>query len=281
MKKNYALLLLFSLTLTLMGKAQVTLSQTTSDAIVPGSIACTGSGITSDNIYYRAFNLSALGYSQFDVNQVSFAIESITSPSPGFAVEVIIYSNIGGTFPAGTLTPVTTVSVPITLADSNTIKAVPVNATVVAPAQLVFGVSIPDETNGGTTQFFIGSNASGQSDPGYISSVGCGFTNPTTITNIGFPNMHVVMNVTGIALSVDEFSISRVSILPNPASDYITIELHPSNSITAVEIYSITGQLVYKSLNNNRLDISNLENGIYMMRVETTNGISSKKLIKS
>ncbi|MEZ4802469.1 MAG: T9SS type A sorting domain-containing protein [Gelidibacter sp.] len=282
MKKNYALFL-FLMCFVWFAQSQVTLSQNTSNTITPGNtVACaTSQGVPADNIYYRAFDLVALGYTQFDVNQVSFGINNASMIAAGFAVDVIIYSNSGGTFPAGTLTQVASVSVPIVAADANTIKTVPISASVVAPAQLVFGVSIPDEaTPMHTTRFSLGSNAAGQSAPGYISSTACGLP-ISTITSIGFPNVHIVMSVAGIPLSVDEFSISKVSISPNPTSDYVNIELHPSNSIKSVEIYSLTGQLVLKSKSESRINISNLHSGVYMMKVITNNGTASKKLIRT
>jgi hypothetical protein len=57
--------------------------------------------------------------------------------------------------------------------------------------------------------------------------------------------------------------------------------LHPSNTINSIEIYSITGQLVRKMKSNTRIDISGLQSGIYLMKVETTNGTATKKLIKT
>ena len=280
MKKNYFLFLLIALGFTFFTQAQVTLTQTTNNDIVEGTVACSAGGVTSDNIYYRAFDLAALGYSQFDVNQVTFGVESFANPSSAFAVDVIIYSNPGGNFPAGTLTQIASVSVPISISDLGTLKTVAIDASVVAPAKLVFAIRIPDET-AGTTVFFIGSNNNGQSAPGYISSAGCGITSPQTMADIGFPEVHLIMDVTGIALGINEFEVSKVSISPNPASDFVTIELHPSNTINVVEIYSVTGQLVQKVENESRINIANLNTGIYMMKVITTNGTASKKLVKN
>ncbi|MEO6348679.1 MAG: T9SS type A sorting domain-containing protein [Aquaticitalea sp.] len=279
MKKKYALLLLISLSFTIFTEAQVTLSQTTTDAITQGAVRCGTNTETYDNIYYRSFDLLALGYTQFEVTEVSFAIQTLETPSPGFAVDVIIYSNSGGTFPAGVLTPIANVSVPLTTADSNSIKTVPIMAIVVAPAQLVFGVSIPYQS-GDTTLIVFGANSDGQSAPGYISSQQCDVTSPTNLADIGFPNTHLIMSVTGSTLSTDEFELSKVSISPNPTSDYVNIKMHPSNSISAVEIYSVLGQLVLKTENETRINISNLQTGVYMMKVITTNGTSSEKLIK-
>jgi hypothetical protein len=45
--------------------------------------------------------------------------------------------------------------------------------------------------------FFIGSNASPETAPSYLSAADCGITDPTTTSDIGFPNMHIVFNVNG------------------------------------------------------------------------------------
>jgi hypothetical protein len=48
-----------------------------------------------------------------------------------------------------------------------------------------------------SNEFFIGSNASGQSGPSYIKAADCGLATIGDLAGIGFPNMHVVMSVLG------------------------------------------------------------------------------------
>ena len=45
--------------------------------------------------------------------------------------------------------------------------------------------------------FFIGSNAAGQTGPSYLAAQTCGINEPATTATIGYPGMHIVMNVTG------------------------------------------------------------------------------------
>jgi len=45
--------------------------------------------------------------------------------------------------------------------------------------------------------FFIGSNALGQSGPSFIRAADCGVAEITNLAAIGFPNMHLVMSVSG------------------------------------------------------------------------------------
>ncbi|OUS01927.1 hypothetical protein A9Q86_04560 [Flavobacteriales bacterium 33_180_T64] len=277
MKKNY-ILFLFTLLFVCTTNAQITLSQSTSETIVAGSVACGAAGVVSDNIFYRAFDINALGYPQFDVTEVAFGIEAVTNESVGFAVDVVIYETTA--FPAGTLTELARVSVPLVTADTGTIKIVPITASVTADI-LVFTVETPDESgSGGTTGFQIGSNNLGQSASGFLSSVACGLTTPTDISLVGFPDMHMVMTVTSDPLSVDEFSFNSLSVSPNPTSDILNLEM--PNSITEfnTEIYSVTGKLVYKGSNKAQLDLSNLNSGVYILKVTTDNGTVSKKVIR-
>ena len=49
--------------------------------------------------------------------------------------------------------------------------------------------------------FYVGSNAAGQTAPGYIAASACSISQPTSLASIGCPDMHMVMNVTGNAQS--------------------------------------------------------------------------------
>lgn len=70
-----------------------------------------------------------------------------------------------------------------------------------------------------------------------------------------------------------------VSIYPNPASNYLSIE--SSYSVEKVEIYNIAGQQVYASvLPSFQIPLTNLSPGIYFMKIETEAGIDVKKLFK-
>jgi hypothetical protein len=77
-----------------------------------------------------------------------------------------------------------------------TIINVPVTGTAPAGSQLVVEVFTPDGETAGNL-FFIGSNASPETGPSYLRAAACGVTNPTTTSALGFPNMHIVMNVNG------------------------------------------------------------------------------------
>ncbi|MBI9039642.1 MAG: T9SS type A sorting domain-containing protein [Bacteroidales bacterium] len=64
-------------------------------------------------------------------------------------------------------------------------------------------------------------------------------------------------------------------IYPNPATDMINIS--SPNQINNVSIFNNVGQLVYEG-NSNQINTSNFDAGVYIIRVETTNGMETQKV---
>ncbi|MFB9057947.1 T9SS type A sorting domain-containing protein [Mariniflexile ostreae] len=81
-------------------------------------------------------------------------------------------------------------------------------------------------------------------------------------------------------LSVTSFLASKLSVYPNPANDYITI-LSADVKISSAEIFSLLGQKVLSQnmSKNNRIDVSHLSKGIYMLKISSDAGSLTKKII--
>ena len=87
--------------------------------------------------------------------------------------------------------------------------------------------------------------------------------------------------VTDNKLGIDSFNDSSLfAITPNPADDVITLTLTNNSSLTAVHIYDSTGRLVLKGTNSTTIDVASFDSGIYLVKVETAQGIQTKRLIK-
>jgi hypothetical protein len=82
-------------------------------------------------------------------------------------------------------------------------------------------------------------------------------------------------------LSQQEFLNQQLKVYPNPVKDKLFLE-SPGLNIKKTKVYDLHGKviLVNDTLENNSLDLSQLERGIYFLRIETTNAQITKKIIK-
>jgi hypothetical protein len=155
-----------------------TITQSTSQTVTTGtSVACTNTGFTTENHYYRAFNTSAFGIGPGDtytITSVDVGIETANAGGPTQPLTVNLYttSNFPTGFP-GSATLIGTATVQV--ADQTlSVLNVPV-AAVVPPgsAQIVYEVTTPDGVPGQNV-FFIGANAAPETGPSYLSASACG-----------------------------------------------------------------------------------------------------------
>ena len=76
---------------------------------------------------------------------------------------------------------------------------------------------------------------------------------------------------------INEITDDEILVYPNPANDMVYI----TTDIPSVSIYSIDGKLLkIKKINNNQINISDLENGVYLMKLESAEGNYYKTIIK-
>ncbi|WP_445715633.1 T9SS type A sorting domain-containing protein [Flavobacterium sp.] len=116
------------------------------------------------------------------------------------------------------------------------------------------------------------------------------FTIGHSSSNIGYDDLKIFNGAlkqtdinslyTNNTLSSSDFNQNnlKVAMYPNPVNDILNIDIE--NEIKSVEIYNIQGQRVIQS-NSKQIETSSLNSGIYMVRIEDTNGgIATQKLIK-
>jgi hypothetical protein len=73
----------------------------------------------------------------------------------------------------------------------------------------------------------------------------------------------------------------KILIYPNPTTDFMGIELDGRESEYVLDIYSITGKQVLSLVGRDRIiDVSGLEQGVYIVRILHDNELFSGKLIK-
>jgi alpha-tubulin suppressor-like RCC1 family protein len=90
------------------------------------------------------------------------------------------------------------------------------------------------------------------------------------------------VNVTCSNLSVNENALlfNEIKIYPNPAYDFVTIEM-PNEKINKIELYDAFLLKTYPiSLLNNTVDVSNLPQAIYILKITTNHTTYASKMIK-
>jgi len=85
------------------------------------------------------------------------------------------------------------------------------------------------------------------------------------------------------ALSIDEFDLNAISVTPNPTKDILNIRTNLD--LDSVQVYNLLGQSVAQfngnSLTNKSINLSNLEDGLYMIEVIAGNKRQTFKVTKN
>jgi len=192
----------------------------TQNIVQLNSVSCNAGGLHTDNSYLRVFDLESFGiFGSFDVVEVEIGIETAVGAGGMQPADMNLYLwDDADPFTFANLTPIGTAAVSV--ADQNlTILTVPVAGTAPAGSNLVVEFFTPDGQTAGNS-LFVGSNPDGQTGPTYLAAADCGVTEPTDTAALGFPDMHLVMNVTGdtdggpVACDAPE-DIPWASVAPN------------------------------------------------------------------
>ena len=84
-------------------------------------------------------------------------------------------------------------------------------------------------------------------------------------------------------LSNKDIQLSSINVSPNPVKDIVTI--NSPNGFDNIKVFNQLGQLVLKSnpdiLNKNKLDLSVLNPGMYVLQINIENEAKLLKLLKN
>lgn len=74
--------------------------------------------------------------------------------------------------------------------------------------------------------------------------------------------------------------INDIQLYPNPTGDALFIKINATAQ--DIEIISTLGQSVYQSnsLNNDKIDVSNLQPGVYVLKIKTSTGLYQSRFVK-
>jgi hypothetical protein len=96
----------------------------------------------------------------------------------------------------------------------------------------------------------------------------------TTVTSVEYKDRYL------LDLEVEETQAENIQIYPNPTNDFVTIQTQEKPS--SLEIYSMTGQLVFTPVitdQSNSIDLRNLSPGTYLLRIVLNGEVYNQQLV--
>lgn len=104
-------------------------------------------------------------------------------------------------------------------------------------------------------------------------------TGNTASTTFGIDNYQVIAS-SNTVLATEEIVAKndRISIYPNPTTDFVNIK--SSKKVKNIEVFDISGRKMSAELNGDKVDVRNLQSGSYLINVETEGRNYTEKFIK-
>ena len=84
--------------------------------------------------------------------------------------------------------------------------------------------------------------------------------------------------------NIDDLILEKINIYPNPTKDVLNIEVQENTKIKSISIYSMDGKLIKKSkysYNSEKINITSLKSGSYIINLETDKGNFNQIIIKN
>lgn len=105
---------------------------------------------------------------------------------------------------------------------------------------------------------------------------------PFTVTGIQFdPEKNIISKNSTAALSNDSFTLEEaIAVYPNPAEDLVAIQMPSNVTLLNVEVYNNLGQQV-ATKSTSSFSVSDLATGAYILKINTSEGVIHKKIIKN
>lgn len=174
----------------------LTFTHSEEPAIVPGASVACGRHLgllTKATGYLRHFALEDFGITaDLDVTSVSFGVQSLFGLPQTLTVNLFTMADPAGLLRYDNLSRIGTADARVGTR-ALTMVQVPVTGTAPAGSTLVVEVAAPDMLGG----FYLGAHPDGQTAPSYLRAEACGLPEPASAAELGFPEMQILLDVTG------------------------------------------------------------------------------------
>lgn len=175
-------------------RAAVTLSQSASDTVLAGNaVACGGGGTTADNSFLRVYTPSKEGYfGEVTIQNVRFKVEEAEAASGGAQPVITAVYALDGPLEGLALDLLGEATVNVTDGSGGTYVAT-FDPPISVPADTQLLVELFSDDAGHA--FYPGTNDAGESAPSYVFSQACSLVPPVAFADIGFPDVHLILDL--------------------------------------------------------------------------------------
>jgi hypothetical protein len=102
----------------------------------------------------------------------------------------------------------------------------------------------------------------------------------TTAADGGGAKATKTITISNQNVGINEVNLSnQIVVFPNPAIDKLTITTTNNLTIQQLQLLDISGKIIESYDNTMYMNISQLENGIYILQIQTNKGIVNKKVV--
>jgi uncharacterized protein YjdB len=250
------------------------------------------------------------GVSSIPVNGGTLQMEAVINPTnatnPNYTWSVANGSGSATISASGFLTATThgTVIVSATASDASGVSGT--KTITLTPPILVSQIYLQGQggattitTAGGTLQMEVAIFPSNAENPTFTGSVTNG-TGSATLNSAGLltaltdgtvtvtatandasgVSESVVITISNQSVGLKEATLQNINIYPNPVQNQLFIEL-TEGKISAINILGLFGKVVLSNPNYTKsIDVSGLSKGIYILKIETENGVSATRFVK-
>jgi Secretion system C-terminal sorting domain len=286
-----------ALTFTLIGpNGEAAIYSTTRGGSTGAEISAAANGAAT-----RMGDAIVLGRSERFLKSITATLFSLVVTTP-YTVTMSLYTDcptvtgVGACGSgAGTLIPGSTITVAVTP-----------SATAGIPQEVVFNypsLDLSSEADNTITVMINASRANVNWTLGEVPTVGampagetgngfatrCGSTlaagNNGCARNFGVPNnMQMRIIATPTTLNKKEFGIDTFSVYPNPVKNIISISNSENINVKSISISDLNGRFIktenFSNVSDIKVNVSDLSSGMYLLNINSDQGIVIKKIVK-
>jgi serine protease AprX len=107
------------------------------------------------------------------------------------------------------------------------------------------------------------------------------FMSPTNQFGYGIPDFQSALTIA--SLSVNDTSMGRFLVYPNPANDFVTVSFPFGFEVAKMSLYNNLGQMILEQeiISNQQLSLDHLTSGMYYYKIKSNSLVQSGKIIKN